>query len=635
MCGICGIWNFASDQPVDAELLTRMTRAFAHRGPDEEEFHREGSLGLGFRRLGIIDLAASHQPMANEDGSLRLVANGEIYNFQELRHRLTPRHTFRTNGDVETILHGYEDRGADCVRDFRGMFAFALWDRAQRRMTLAVDRFGKKPLYYALDGKKLVFGSELKSLRQHPGLALDLDFAALDEYLSTGYIRAPRSIYRAIRKLPPGHTLTVTSNGGAQLTEYWHPRLCPSAEHHRGPIDELAAELRERLLEAVRLRMVSDVPLGAFLSGGIDSSIVVGLMSQLSPRPVKTFSIGFEEALYDESPHARAVAAHCRTEHVHEIVKPDVVGILPTLVRHYDEPFADNSMIPTYYVSAMARKEVTVALSGDGGDEVFGGYQWYRRAYRHARLQAVIPSPLRPIVAGLARVFPPHGTIHRYLGVVDQSPTCWGLAQEYFDRRWRARLYRDETRSRVGAADADAERQAILESVAGLGYLSQLQYADLVGFLPGDGLVKVDRASMLASLEVRSPLLDHLVFEFMARVPPRFKLDGRQSKVLLKRAAGDLLPPAILVRRKRGFDLPMGEWLRGPLRPMIEDLLLAPTARTAILLDQAAVRQLADEHATGRTRHDARLWTLLCLELWLREFPQPSERGFASDRRSV
>lgn len=630
MCGICGIWHFASNEPVDAELLARMTRQFAHRGPDEEGFHREGGVGLGFRRLGVIDLATSHQPMPNEDGSLRLVANGEIYNFQELRDRLTPRHTFRTQGDIETILHAYEEHGADCVHQFRGMFAFAIWDRGQQRMTLAVDRFGKKPLYYALDGKKLVFGSELKCLREHPGIGLDLDYAALDEYLSTGYIRAPRSIYRAIRKLPPGHTLTVAANGGSRLAEYWHPRLCAPPEQSRASIEELAAELRERLLEAVRLRMISDVPLGAFLSGGIDSSIVVGLMSRLSSRPVKTFSIGFEGDPNDESPYARAVAAHCGTDHVHEIVRPDVVDILPRLVRHYDEPFADNSMIPTYYVSVMARKAVTVALSGDGGDEVFAGYQWYRRAYRHRRLQAFLPDPIRPAVARLARAFPPDTTVYRYLGVVDRPPTCWGLAQEYFERGRRARLYNDWTRAQVGGSDADAERDAILESVKGLGYLSQLQYADLVGFLPGDGLVKVDRASMLASLEVRSPLLDHVVFEFMARVPPHCKLDGRESKILLKRAAGEVLPPSILTRRKRGFDLPAGEWLRGPLRPMLEDMLLGPGARIAAFLDQTGIRRLASEHAAGRTRHDSRLWALLCLELWLREFAQPKSEAVAS-----
>jgi len=621
MCGICGIWHFAADRPVDAERLRGMTRHLVHRGPDEEGLFREGSVGLGFRRLSIIDLAGSHQPMPNEDGSIRLVFNGEVYNFQELRERLLARHRFRTHGDTETIVHSYEDHGAACVRDFRGMFALALWDRRQQRMTLAVDRFGKKPLYYAIDREQLVFGSELKCLRQYPGLSLELDFAALDEYLSTGYIRAPRSIYRAIRKVPPGHTLTVTRDGRTQLAEYWHPRLAAPAACRTDSIEPLAEELREHLLEAVRLRMISDVPLGAFLSGGIDSSIVVGLMSRLSSRPVKTFSIGFEAEQHDESPFAQSVARHCGTEHVHEIVKPEVVDLLPRLVQHFDEPFADNSMIPTYYVSAMARRAVTVALSGDGGDEVFAGYHWYRRAFRHTCLQAMLPPILRPAAARLARSFPSSGKVHRYVGTIDRPPTCWGLAEEYFDRPQRAALYGASTRVRVGTSDADAERQAILESTVALGYLSQLQYADLVGYLPGDILVKVDRASMFTSLEVRSPLLDHIVFEFMAQVPPRFKLDRHQSKLLLKRAAGDVLPPEILARRKRGFDLPVGDWLRGPLRPMIEDLLLAPTARTATLLDRAAIRQLAAEHGSGQKRHDGRLWALLCLELWMRTFP--------------
>ncbi len=621
MCGICGLWYFARDRAVEPELLARMTRSLAHRGPDEESVHREGSVGLGFRRLSIIDVAGSHQPIANEDGTIHLVCNGEVYNFQELRAQLVGRHSFRTHGDLEPILHGYEDHGVAWVRSLRGMYAFALWDRNRDTVTLGVDRFGKKPLYYLLDGQRLAFGSELKCIAALPDLPRQLDPAAFDEYLSTGYIRAPRTIYQAIRKLPPGHTLTVTRDGQARLEPYWEPRLAPPAEYRRESLPELAEGLREQLREAVRLRMISDVPLGAFLSGGIDSSIVVGLMSQLSSRPVRTFSIGLAEAEYDESPHARAVAGHCRTDHSHEVVRPDIVDLLPKLVCHYDEPFADNSMIPTYYVSAMARRDVTVALSGDGGDEVFAGYHWYRRAFRHARLQRWIPPVLRPLAASLAPWVPRAAKLGDYLAVLNRPPTVWAHANDYFDTARRRELYRDEAKAWLAGCDADRERQAILDSIAGHNWLSQAQYADLVGFLPGDILVKTDRASMFTSLEVRCPLLDHKVFEYMAAVPPHLKMDAQQSKLLLKRAAGDLLPPAILQRRKRGFDLPMNLWLRGPLRPMLEDLLLAPGARTAGLLRSDTVKGLADAHASGRERHEGRLWTLLCLELWLRESP--------------
>lgn len=596
-----------------------MTRTLVHRGPDEEGVHLEGSVGLGFRRLSIIDLAGSHQPMANEEQSVWIVFNGEIYNFQALRAGLRDRHRFRTTGDTETLLHAYEEGGISCVQQLRGMFAFAVWDRDRRSLALAVDRFGKKPLYYALDGERLVFGSELKSVLRCPGLDPTLDDEALDEYLAAGYIAAPRSIYRSIRKLPPGHTLVVNARGEADLREYWHPRWAKAPSGNERPAASLASELRRHLEDAVRLRMISDVPLGAFLSGGVDSSVVVALMSRLSTQPVRTFSIGFDEAGYDESSYARIVADHCRTEHVHEVVRPDVVGILPKLVRQYDEPFADNSMIPTYYVSAMARQHVTVALSGDGGDEIFAGYQWYRRAYRHALLHRLVPAALRPIVARLAPWIPAAARVGPFLEVIDRPIQHWAMPGEYFSTPLRHALYRPDQRRRVGTYDADAMRRVLLDSVASHDWLSQLQYNDWRTYLPGDILVKVDRASMLASLEVRSPLLDHVVFEFMAGVPAALRLNGRESKVLLKQAVRDLLPPVILRRRKRGFDLPMGQWLCGPLRPMLEDLLLAPQARVAAFCEPAAMRRLVEEHVAGRVRHDGRLWALLCLELWARE----------------
>jgi len=620
MCGICGVWYFDPARRADAALLARMTAVIAHRGPDEEGFHIDGSLALGFRRLSIIDLSGSHQPMSNEDGSAWLVFNGEIYNFQELRAGLVSRHQFRTSGDTEVILHSYEETGADCVRAFRGMFAAAIWDQTKQRMTLAVDRFGKKPLYYLRDEEKLLFGSELKCLLLHPGLRLEIDPEALDEFLSCGYIAAPRTIFKTIRKLPPAHTLTADAHGRGVPLAYWEPSLAVQPFDRARSEDDLASELRSLLDEAVRLRMISDVPLGAFLSGGIDSSAIVALMARHSNRPVKTFSIGFDEEGYDESPFAAEVARHCHTEHVHEVVRPDVVDILPKLARQFDEPFADNSMIPSYYVSRMARQQVTVALSGDGGDEVFGGYQWYRRAYRQVLLQRLIPESLHPLGAFIGARLPKAAKLGSYLAALEQPITHLGLSRDFFDHEQRLQLYLPALREQLGQFDSGSLVNAALEPARDLPWLSQLQYLDLVRYMPADILVKVDRASMLASLEVRSPLLDHRVFEFMARVSPDLKLNGRQSKVLLRRAIGDLLPEGILARRKRGFDLPMGAWLSGPLQPMLRDLLLEPSARVGRWFDRGVVRQLVEDHSQGRAEHQGRLWSLLCLELWAREY---------------
>ncbi len=628
MCGICGVWHFDPGSRADAEILRAMASTIVHRGPDEEGCHCDGPLGLGFRRLSIIDLGGSHQPMANEDGSVWIVFNGEIYNFQVLRSALAARHQFRTTGDTETILHSFEESGRDCVRSLRGMFAFAVWDQRARQLTLAVDRFGKKPLYYSLDPDRIVFASELKALLPHPGVRRELDLEAVEEYLATGYIRAPRAIFRGIRKLEPGHTLTVSATGQADLRPYWRPELKPVGELDRRPADELAAELRARLTEAVRLRMISDVPLGAFLSGGVDSSAVVALMSRLSSRPVRTFSIGFDEAGYDESAFAAAVARRCGTDHTHEVVRPDVVAVLPQLARQFDEPFADNSMIPTYYVSRMARQHVTVALSGDGGDEVFAGYPWYRRAFRQAFLQRWIPGGLRPLVARLAEALPRGVKLRAYLRRVDQPLTAWSLNEEFFSGAERAVLLRPEVQTAIEAASRpEAVREEALAATAGLPWLSQLQHLDLVGYLPADILVKVDRASMATSLEVRSPLLDHEVFEFMAAVPPELKMTDRDSKVLLKRAVADLLPPEILSRRKRGFDLPMALWLRGPLQPMLRDLLLGPSSRTAEFAHRPVLARLVDEHTAQRADHGWRLWSLLCFELWAREYLVPAPHG--------
>lgn len=620
MCGICGIWYFDPEHPVNPALLQAMTDEIHHRGPDEGGYHIDGSVGLGFRRLSIIDVGGSHQPMPNEDERIWIVFNGEIYNFQELRADLAARHSFRTAGDTETILHAYEEFGARCVDQFRGMFAFAIWDGVARRLTLAVDRFGKKPVYYWLDGEKVVFGSEMKCIMQHPNLDRTLDLDALDEYLTYGYITAPKTILKAVRKLEPGHTLTISQDGRAQHDQYWHPDLCAEREQDNRPLDELAAELRGLLTDAVRLRMISDVPLGAFLSGGVDSSAVVGLMSQISDQPVKTFSIGFDEAAYDETHYAQIVADYCKTDHVREVVRPDVVNILPKLIHQFDEPFADSSMIPTYYVSEVARKYVTVALSGDGGDEVFGGYPWYRYGGRHQLLQSIIPVSLRPAAEAVGQAMPRFTRVGGYMTEVSKPTRHWGMRFKFFDPAQRAALYQPSLAAELAHFPGERAKTEAFDRAGGLDWLAQLQYSDLTNYMPGDILVKVDRASMLASLEVRSPLLDHKVFEFMARIPPRYKTSLTDSKILLKKAVGSLLPPQIHTRNKQGFGIPLGEWLAHPLEPMLRETLLGTASRERGLFNIPLVSTMIDEHTSGRKDHRERLWGLFCFELWAQEY---------------
>ncbi|MCW5559556.1 MAG: asparagine synthase (glutamine-hydrolyzing) [Verrucomicrobiae bacterium] len=617
MCGVCGIWHFNPDRPVDPDLLVRMTRRIRHRGPDEEGIHCEGPVGLGFRRLSILDLAASHQPMRTADGSHWIVFNGEIYNFQDLRPALAANHPFRTTGDTEVLLHGLAEHGPDFLQQLRGMFAFALWDTRRREMTLAVDRFGKKPLYYALDSGRLVFGSELKVLLEVPDLALDPDPEALDEYLCGGFIAAPRSIYRQIRKLPPGCRLTVSASGQSRIERYWTPVLRPESGWRSDPPETLARELRSDLEAAVRLRMISDVPLGAFLSGGLDSSAVVALMSRMTSHRLKTFSIGFAGDPDDESPYSALMARHVGSDHTHEVVSAQQLAeIAPELATHFDEPFADDSMVPTWFVSRLARRSVTVALSGDGGDEVFGGYTWYRRAWRQARLQSAVPGFLRSPSAALGSLLPRR--YGQYLRQLDGAPADWRTRAPGFDRAARVRLYRPEFLQTLGDYDADRERLA-LASDASLPLLSRLQNLDIGGYLPGDILVKVDRVSMRESLEVRSPLLDHRVFEFMAAVPPSLKLNGRGSKWLLQEAVRDLLPSAILHRRKRGFDAPLTAWFQGPLRPLVEDLASSRSLHLHAWLDPDAVRQVLHPAPGAAAAPASRIWTLICLELWCRQ----------------
>lgn len=627
MCGICGVVDLKAGRPVDPGVLRRMNRALRHRGPDEEGYHEVPHAALAMCRLRVIDPAGGSQPMANEDGSVWLVYNGEIYNFRELRSELESRgHRFRTRSDTEVIVHAYETFGVDCVRKFRGMFAFALWDARRRKLLLARDRLGIKPLYYWQQGARVAFASELKSLLQLQDLARDVDPEALDLYLTYGYVPAPHSVFRGVRKLPPGHRL-VLDRTGLRVDRYWD--FVP-AERASGSLRDRVAELRERLGEVVRSHLVSDVPVGAFLSGGLDSSTVVALMSLAGARPVRTFSVGFGEAQFDELSYARQVAERYATEHRELLVEPDVAGRLPEILGYFDEPFGDSSAIPTYLVSQLARRHVTVVLTGDGGDEVFCGYEWQRR-YQLLKPLYRLPAPLRAWAPRLAALVPPGAWRQRAAGLladVRLSPADGYLRRmTLFDASRRRELYHDDVLRTLDGHDSLQALRRWLDVLPHADFRNRMLYADTHFYCPEDCLTKVDRMTMAWSLEARVPLLDHDLVEFMAAVPPHWKLRGLTSKHLLREAVRELLPTSLLRKRKQGFSVPVGPWLRGPLYGAACDLLLDARARQRGWLRPEAVRRLLEEHRTGRADHGHRLYALLGLEVWARQYvdriPQP------------
>lgn len=622
MCGICGIIYGDRAKTVDRAMLEAMTRLMTHRGPDGEGLHVDGPVGLGHRRLSVIDVEAGVQPMTNEDGTLWLVYNGEIYNFRELAAELAARgHRFATRCDTEVILHLYEELGPACLERLRGMFSFALWDGRRRRLFCARDRLGVKPFFYRFAGGDFIFASGPEPILRHPGVGRSVDAKALDLYLTYQYVPAPLTIYGGMRKLPPAHYLLL-EDGRLSVERYWD--VNPGRQAEIG-YDEARERLRELLTEATRLRLVSDVPLGAFLSGGIDSSIVVALMSGLTDRPVKTFSIGFEEQTYNELPYARMIAARYGTDHHEFVVKPDAVGLLPRLVRQYGEPFGDSSALPTYYVAEMSRRHVTVALNGDAGDELFAGYDRYL-AYALAGRWGRIPSAKlqgRVLARILARA-PRDSALHRVRRFAEsvglEGPARYLSYVAYFGEEERARLYAPAMREASRGYDALGYLRSLYDACRMDDELGRLLYVDLHSYLPGDLLVKVDIATMAVSLEARSPFLDHRVVEFAAALPPRWKLKGREGKHILKETFADLLPPEILRRPKRGFAVPISRWFRGELKSYLRDVLLDPSSLGRGYFDPARVRGLVEEHQKGRRDHTYRLWALLALELWHREF---------------
>jgi asparagine synthase (glutamine-hydrolysing) len=626
MCGITGIFDARCRRDIDRAVLTRMNEAHHHRGPDDGGLHVESGIGLGHRRLSIIDLSTGHQPLYNEDGSVCIVFNGEIYNFQELVPELqTLGHTFRTRSDTEVIVHAWEAWGSQCVERLRGMFAFAVWDRNKETLFLARDRLGVKPLYYAeLPNGCWVFGSELKSLLVHPALPRDIDPLAIEDYFAYGYVPEPRTILKGVYKLSPGCTLTLQRGQAAPSPqEYWDVPFKPVPAISEG---EAIEELIARLRESVKIRMISDVPLGAFLSGGVDSSAVVSMMAQLEEKPVVTCSIAFGEAEFNEAAYADMVAQQYRTEHHVEQVDPDDFSLVDQLARVYDEPYADSSAMPTYRVCELARKQVTVALSGDGGDENFGGYRRYRWHVHEERLRSVLPLQFRkPVFGLLGQLYPKADWAPR---VFRAKSTFEALARDsvaaYFHgvsilhdgmRRslFSARLRRElQGYSAVEVLNRHAARAPSDHP------LSLVQYLDLKTYLVGDINTKVDRAGMAHGLEVREPLMDHPLVEWLSSLPPGFKLRNGEGKYLLKKALEPYLPAEVLYRRKMGFSVPLTRWFRGPLRHAVRQAVLGQVLADTGWFDATYLRRLVDDHQAGRRDYSAPLWTLMMFESFLR-----------------
>ena len=631
MCGICGKIYFDSSRPVDPGLIREMTDVLRHRGPDDSGIFIAGNAGLGHRRLSIIDLTtAGRQPMENEDGSLKIVLNGEIYNYRELRPGLEARgHIFKSRTDTETVLHLYEEFGAGCVEQLRGMFAFGIWDVRNQELFLARDRAGKKPLSYAIVDGGIIFASELKSLLKDPALRPEVDTVALHHYLTYQYVPGPQTIYKGVRKLPPAHTLRMRG-GRITIERYWE--LTYQNQLHLPNIEDYCERLREVFTEAVKIRLRSDVPLGAFLSGGVDSSATVAVMAGLLDRPVRTFSIGFEEKDFDELAWAAMVARRYGTEHTEFVVKPEAIKILPTLIYHYDEPYADSSAIPTYYVSRLTREHVTVALNGDGGDECFGGYERYYADALAARYEK-IPQCLRAAVRLSANLLPYRENrwsfarrLRRFLNAVADSPARryvrWLC---YFSNDMKDDLYAAAFKQAMAGHDSLAFTEKIYAETAAATLLEKQLHADVLMYLPYDLLVKVDIASMANSLEARSPFLDHKLMEFAASVPAGLKLRGRQGKYILKKAFEHLLPKEVLYRKKMGFGVPINRWLRTDLKQAAYDILLDSRSIGRGYFKREAVAQLLNDHVAMRADHSYRIWALLWLELWHRMFVDKSD----------
>jgi asparagine synthase (glutamine-hydrolysing) len=630
VCGIAG--KVVVDGSVDPSLLERMCEVIRHRGPDSQGTYLGEGAGLGVQRLAIIDLSTGDQPIMNEDETVVVILNGEIYNYRELRAELKRAgHSFRTRTDTEVIVHLYESFGDECVHCLRGMFAFALWDRRRRRLLIARDRLGKKPLFYSHRDGALWFGSEAKSILQDPVVPRDVNYDAIDAFLHFGYVPDPLSAFAALRKLPPAHLL-VWEDGTLRTRRYWRLAYTPKASH--GSDEEAYEALREGLLEATRLRLRSDVPLGAFLSGGVDSTAVVAAMARESTGTVKTFTIGFDVQDFDETAHAREVAELFGTDHTELRLTPNAVDVLPTLVWHYGEPFADESAIPSLYLAQAARRHVTVALNGDGGDESFAGYDHYFSGLVAARL-SWLPDPavraMRRMTEAIGGDPPRSSPVRRarwLTRALTLSPDDLGtFMAARFDQRERDELYTAEFAAQLDRMGPRSASQVISRALAGSDAPTQLERfldADVNTYLPSDLLVKMDIATMAHSLEVRSPLLDHRFMELAAALPASLKRRGTSSKIALKLALRPWVPDHILNRRKMGFDVPLAEWFRTTLKDLPEEILLDDRSLERGIFREAAVRTLIARHQDRSADNSQKLWALLQLELWFRTYVDAS-----------
>ena len=624
MCGICGKLHFDPAFEIDPVQLERMSNTLYFRGPDDKGHYISNNVGLGFRRLSIIDLHTGHQPLANEDDSVWIAFNGEIYNFQELRKDLEKKgHKFRTQTDTETIVHLYEEYGEKCVEYLRGMFAFAIWDERQKQLFCARDRFGIKPFFYYLDHDKFLFGSEIKAILASEEVRTEMDMKALDSYMAFQYISEDRTIYESIKKLRPAHTLTIRpydSSKRVEIKQYWEISYEPDETKTEG---EWCEALDEVLSEAVKLRLISDVPLGAFLSGGIDSSSVVALMSKYSTEPVKTFSIGFNEQEFNELPYARQVAEKFHTEHHEQIVEPESIDLLPMLVRAYDEPFGDASAIPTYYVSKFAREYVTVVLSGDGGDELFVGYDHYPH-WNKIHKYNITPAAFNKLFWGsIHKAIPTKVKGKGITYLLAQNRNYFGKSAAIWHLPERAALYKRELWSRLKDDPAEGYRESLIKASKAKDFVWKMQEIDMHTYLTDDILTKVDRVSMKCSLEARVPLLDHKVAELSFKIPTKYKLQGNQRKYILKKTMEKYLPESILYHKKQGFAVPLKQWFKDDLKAYVHDRLIATNNNLSEYINQDFVAKIVDDHNTGMRDLNSKIWSLLFLDAWLTEQKEP------------
>jgi len=628
MCGIAGIL-YKGNKSVSIDLLKKMTDTLVHRGPDDEGFYinKDRSFGLGFRRLSIIDLNTGHQPISNEDGTIWVILNGEIYNFLELREGLEKKgHKFSTKTDTEVLVHLYEEKGVDFLQYLRGMFAFCIWDERKKILFLARDRAGKKPLVYTENNGDIIFASEVKAILQHPGIASGIDYKSMDHYLTYGYSFPGRTMFSNIKKLPPANYLVCDRNG-IKIERYWSLDYSDKLKLHESEYGNL---IFNSLKEATKLRMISDVPLGALLSGGVDSSAVVALMSELSNRPVKTFSIGFDEKNYSELDYARLIAKRFNAEHHEFIVKPDVLAILPKLIWHYNEPFGDSSCIPTYYVANMARKHVTVVLNGDGGDESFAGYERYI-AFKFSEQLKLVPKPVLKAaylsLNKINRVFNNRETtqaskICTFINILSSYDKKYIYPRliSYFTPEEKEKLYNQDFRRNIENGYSFDFLADILEGFKKYNAVDRVMAADILTYLPEDLLVKMDIATMANSLEGRSPFLDHKVMELAARIPDGLKLKGVITKYILKKSMKGIIPDEILTRNKMGFGVPLAKWFRSDLRSFVHGVLLSDECTKRGFFNKEFVEKLLADHMTEKRNNSHKIWALLNFELWYRMF---------------